>query len=72
MFFAHRFEFPVACLFRLLSSFSLSAVPLVNVRLFTTQTGEKMEPPKPPLSLPPSDLAGRLAEAKERSFIFLL
>lgn len=45
MFFAHRFEFQVARLF-VFSPLSLRR-PLVNVRLFTTLTGERMDPPPP-------------------------
>lgn len=66
MFFAHRFEFQVARLF-VFSPLSLRR-PLVNVRLFTTLTGGEDGPPLPAPG-PPLD---RLAEAKERDFIFLL
>lgn len=59
MFFAHRFEFQVACLF---VCFFLCC-PLVNVCFFIRQTKSRGEDGPP--------FCDRLAEANERDFIFL-
>lgn len=63
MFFAHRFEFQVGCLFRLLSSFPPSSSRECT-SLDNTDRGEDGAPPGTP------HFASRRAEAQERKFYF--